>query len=107
MNEEAYTVAIHHENRQQNLRKIKAMAEQAIKPNLNPSLALSNPNCILIPAHPILRLLTTLLACLCFPDFPEFQILITSTGSHSSPIRAEGTTQYSTVVGGYIVYLLQ
>jgi hypothetical protein len=87
--------------------KPRAMLQQAIKSNPSPSLALSNPDCILIPAHPVLRLLTTLLARLCFPNLPEFEILITSTGSHSSPIRAEGTTQHSTVVGGYIVDLLQ
>jgi hypothetical protein len=107
VNEEAYTVAIHHENHQQNLRKIKVMLQQAIKPNPNPYLALSNPDCILIPAHPVLRLLATLLACLCFPNLPEFEIFITSTGSHSSPIRTEGTTQYSTIVSGHIVYLFQ
>ena len=83
------------------------MLEQAIKSKLNPSLALSNPDCILIPAHPVLRLLAILLASLCFPDLPKFEILISSTCSYSSPIRAECTTQHSTIVGGYIVYLLQ
>ena len=75
--------------------------------NRIPSLALSNPDCILASTHPVLRILTTFLASLCFPNFPEFEILITSTCSHSSPIRAEGTTQHSTIVGGYIVDLLQ
>jgi len=84
-----------------------------LKPCLNKpsnrisSLALSNPDCILASTHPVLRVLTTLLARLCFPNLPEFEILITSTRGHSSPIRAEGTTQDSTIVSGYIVDLLQ
>jgi len=83
------------------------MPEQAIRPNHNPSLALSNPDRILASTHPILRLLATLLARLCFPDLPELEILITGTRSHSSPVRTKGTTQNSTIVGGYIVYFLQ
>lgn len=83
------------------------MPGQAIKPNHNPSLALSNPDRILASTHPILRLLTTLLARLCFPDLPELEILITGTRGHGRPVRAQGTTQNSTVVGWYIVYLLQ
>lgn len=83
------------------------MPGQAIKPIHDPSLTLSNPYSILASTHPILRLFTTLLARLCFPDLPEFEILITGTRGHGRPIRAQGTTQNSTVVGWYIVYLFQ
>jgi hypothetical protein len=92
------------------INKIYVTLEPCLKkppPDLNPSLALSNPDCILIPTHPVLRLLITLLARLCLPDLPELEVLITGTCSYSCPIRAEGTTQHSTIVGGYIVYLLQ
>jgi len=68
---------------------------------------LPDPDCILAPSHPCIILLATLLSGLRFPDLPELEVLITSSGSHRRTIRTERTTKYSTIMCWDIVDLFE
>jgi hypothetical protein len=72
-----------------------------------PTYTLSDPHGILTPAHPAIALVVGFLGRPSLPDLPKLQILITSTCRDRRTIGTETTAQYSTIVGGYVVNLLE
>lgn len=68
---------------------------------------LPDPDVTLGTPHPTISVITAFLCRSRLPYLPEFKVLVPGTGRDGGPIGTETTTQHSTIVGRYVIDLLQ